>query len=257
MSLTLALRATEREARVWAKVWRSGVFTTFVAPVLMLLALGVGMGQLVESDPAELGGLDYLAFVTPGLMVATAMQTAAGNSLWPVMSGHRWLGTYYSQSASPMGSSDIYAGQVVWTGAKALLQSVVFLLVGMALGGVLSPWGVLAIPAAALTAVAIGAPLAAFAATQDSDAAFDVLLRVVIVPMYLFSGTLFAIDQLPAGLQVVAKVLPVWHGVELARAATTGSADFGSVLVHVGVLLAYLGAGCAWGVRAFAGRLTP
>ncbi len=256
MPLTLMLRATEREARVWAKLWKAGVFSSFVAPVLLLVAMGIGLGGLVDADRRELEGLEFLAFVTPGLLVATAMQTAAGNSMWPVMAGHRWVGFHYAQVASPMGAGDVYGGLVLWIGARTILQSAVFLAAGAVLGGVASWWGLFAVPVAALTAVAFGAPLAAFAATQDSDAAFNVILRVVIVPLYLFSGTLFSVDQLPVTLRVITKLFPLWHGVELARDATTGSAEISAVVGHVVVLFAFISLGWWWGKRAFARRLT-
>ncbi len=256
MPLELMLRATEREARVWLKLWRSGVFSNFVAPVLMLVAMGVGLGGLIDSDRRELEGLEYLAFVTPGLLIGTAMQGGAGHSLWPVMAGHRWIGFYYAQVASPMGPKDVYGGVLLWGSVRALLQSSIFLAAGAALGGVASWWGVLAIPVAALTTLAFAAPLAAFAATQDSDASFDVIMRVLVMPLFLFSGTLFPIDQLPLPIQVAAKLFPLLHGIELARSDTTGSADVAAVAVHVVVMFAYISLGWRWGVAAFARRLT-
>ena len=256
MSLALTLRAAEREAYLWSRLWRTGIFTSFIAPVLVLAALGVGLGGLVDAGSRGLDGLDYLVFVTPGLLVASAVQIAAGNSMWPVMAGHRWLGFHYAQVASPLSAADVYGGQVVWTTARALMQATVFVAAGAAFGGVESWWAVAAVPVAALTALSFGAVLAAFAATQDSDAAFDVVLRVVIVPLYLFSGTVFPIEQIPQGMRLLVQLFPMWHGVELARGATTGSIGAGAAVGHVAILLAYTAAGWWWGVRAFARRLT-
>ena len=220
--------------------------------------MGVGLGALVDdSGSRDLGGLDYLAFITPGVLVAAAAQGATGNSLWPVTAGHRWLGFHYAQVATEMSAGDVYGGTVAWTAIRSFLQATVVLGAGALLGGVTSGWGVLAVPVAALTAAAFAAPFTAFAATQDSDLSFDPILRVVIGPLYLFSGTLFPIEQLPAAIQAVAKVFPLWHGVELARAATTGSAEGTAVAAHLGVLGAYVVAGWWWGLRSFARRLTP
>ena len=66
-----------------------------------------------------------------------------------------------------------------------------------------SPWAILAVPAAVLTGLAFAAPITAFAATQENDSAFASLMRFGILPMFLFSGTFFPIDQLPAGLEAV------------------------------------------------------
>lgn len=256
MAVPMSLRAAERELRVSATLWRSSVFGVLVAPVLTLAALGIGVGGLVEGDPSDLGGLDYLQFITPGLMVAGAVQIAAGGSLWPVMAGHRWLGFHYAEVASPMSAADVYAGHVIWVGARAGLQSAVFLAAGAVFGGVPSWWGLAAIPVSLAAAVAFAAPLSAYAAARDSDASFDVIVRVVIVPLYLFSGTVFPIDQLPRGLRAVVELFPMAHGVDLARAATTGSVDGVAPLVDLGVIAFYIAAGWWWGRRTFAARLT-
>jgi lipooligosaccharide transport system permease protein len=115
---------------------------------------------------------------------------------------------------------------------------------------------VLAIPAAALCAAAFSAPLTAYSVGLDSDVAFPVIMRVAVLPLFLFSGTFFPISQLPDWLRPFAALSPLWHGVELARDATTGSLHLGADIVHVSVLVACVGAGLAWGRRAFARRLT-
>ncbi len=97
---------------------------------------------------------------------------AAGESLWPVMGGVKWMGTYHAAVATPMESSDVYLGQLAWTGVRTSMSATVFLVVAALLGGVPSFWGVLAIPATVLGALAVAAPLSAWAITQDSDAAF-------------------------------------------------------------------------------------
>ena len=78
------------------------------------------------------------------------------------------------------------------------------------------------------------------------------ILRLVILPMYLFSGAFYPIDQLPLALEWVARVLPVWHGVELVRGLIidTGLSFVGGV-THLAVLVAYTALGMVAGARAF------
>ena len=77
-----------------------------------------------------------------------------------------------------------------------------------------------------------------------------------MLPLFLFSGTFFPISQLPGWLRPFAAVSPLWHGVELARGATTGTLHLGADVVHVAVLVACVGAGLLWGRRTFTRRLT-
>lgn len=247
----------EREWRIWRRLWRGSVFSGLVSPILFLGAIGMGLGGLVDERTADVGGVDYLTFVAPGLLAASAMLNAAGSALWPVVSGHKWMGHYRAATATPLRPADVYAGYMSWLGIHTALHAAPYLAVAALVGGVPSPWGLLAVPLAVICAMAFAAPLAAYAVSQDSDAHFAAIMRLVVLPLFLFSGTFFPLDELPSGLRPLAWVTPLWHGVELCRAMTTGSVELGSAALHLGVLLACIAAGAAWGVHTFTRRLAP
>ena len=257
MATPALLRVVEREARVYRHLWRGTVFTNFLAPVLFLAAMGVGLGDLVEERTGTVEGVDYLAYVTPGLLAAGAMQSAAAESLWPVMAGMKWVRFYHGVVASPVTAAAVYGGHVLWVGLRTAISATAFLMVAGVLGGLEAPSAVLALPGAVLTALAFSACLTAYAATQQTDIKFVVIVRLGIMPMFLFSGTFFPIDQLPALLRPLAVMSPLWHGVELCRAATTGTLDAASSAAHLVVLVAVIAAGWVWGTtRTFPRRLT-
>lgn len=254
-----AFRYVEREAHIYRRLWRGSVFSHFVQPALYLVAMGIGLGGLVEAAGNQVNGLTYLQFVAPGLMAATAAQSATGESMWPVMGGTKWMRSYHAMVASPMRASDVYFGHLSSLVLKFAFSAAVFLLVATALGAVLSFFAVLAVPAAVAGAIAIAAPLTAFSATQETDHKFPLVMRFIALPMFLFSATFFPLSQLPGWLQPVAWVAPLWHSVELCRDATTGSFGDGgpaAAVLHLAVLGLYIGAGCAWGRRTFTRRLT-
>jgi lipooligosaccharide transport system permease protein len=118
-----------------------------------------------------------------------------------------------------------------------------------------SPWGVFAIPASALCGAAVAAPIAAFSATQETDVTFSLIMRLGIIPLFLFSGAFFPISQLPEWAQKLAVLSPLWHGVELCRAATTGHAHAAAVVGHVAALFAFIAVGAFFGRRTFTRRL--
>ena len=249
-------RVVEREAHVYRRLWRGLAFTTFVQPALYLAAMGVGLGSLVNAHTGHVGGLDYLDFVAPGLLVASAMQIACAESMWPVLAGVKWMRFYNGVVATPITPGQLDIGYVVWIAVRSMLGSTAFLIVAAALGAIPSAWGILAVPAAALCAAAFCAPLAAFSITQDSDLSFPMIMRLGVLPLFLFSGTFFPVSQLPKGLQFVAWFSPLWHGVELARAATTGHFELGPDLAHIVFLSVCVALGIAFGVRNYTRRLS-
>lgn len=256
MSTPPVLRVVERELLVFTRLWRGFVFSTFLAPVLFLAAMGLGLGGLVDSHTGKVAGLTYLDFVAPGLLVASAIQIAANEAMWPVLGAVKWVKNFHATVATTITSGELMVGYILWTALRAVVSSAAFLLVAALLGAVPSAWGFLAIPAAALCSAAFSAPLAAYSVGLDSDLSFPVIMRVGVLPLFLFSGTFFPISQLPAWLRPFAAISPLWHGVDLARGATTGTLHLGADIVHIAVLLVCLGAGLLWGRKRFAQRLT-
>ncbi|MFP5322077.1 MAG: ABC transporter permease [Acidimicrobiia bacterium] len=249
----LVVRALERELIIYARTWRGYAFSSFVQPLLFLGAMGIGLGGLVEQG-AE--GLEYVVFVTPGLLAASALMTAGAESLWPVMGGVKWMGQYNSMVTTAMTPGDVYGGLVLAAAVRALVASVAFLAVAVPLGGTASWWAPLAVVPAVLLASTTTAVLAAFSVTRQSDTSFALVMRLGVIPLFLFSGTFFPVEQLPDALRPVVWLSPLWHAVEPARDLTTGTVDVTTPL-HLVVLLAVTAVALPFGVRNFARRLTP
>ena len=256
MSLPLALRVVESSARAYRRVWKGTVVTAFVNPILFLVAMGQGLGSLVETGAAV--GLppttSYLDFLAPGLLAAAAMQTASTEATWPVMAGIKWRKTYHAALATPVRVPDLVTGNLVWITIRTLMACAVFALVMAVLGGVPAIRAAAAVPAAVLTGIAFGAPLAAYTAVAKDETRLSTIFRFAIIPMFSFSGTFFPVEQLPSWLQPVALVTPLWHGVELCRAAALGIAPDLSVSIHVAYLSVWAAAG--WTVATYTFRKT-
>lgn len=249
------LRVAEREARLGLRFWPSLLLSGVLVPLLFLGAMGVGLGGLVDENQGTVDGVGYLVFVAPGILAATALQAGSSNALWPVMGRIKWAGTFHAAAATPLSPGQVYGGYIAWNGARIMLNAVIFVAVAALLGAVPSAWGVLAAPAAALGGLAVIAPLTAYSAAQDSDLSFPIIMRVAIMPMFLFSGTFFPIEQLPGWLEPLARISPLWHAVELCRGATTGSLSGAGAAGHTAFLLAVTVIGCWWGARTFRSKL--
>jgi len=254
-ALAPSLRVYEFWLLQYRRVWRATVIGSVVNPVLYLGALGVGLGTLVNRAGGQPLGVSYIDFVAPGMLAATAMQIASNESSWPVMGSFRWTRQYFAMLAAPLGVRDIFVGHQLWMVTRVASTSAVYLVVIAAFGAVNSPLGVLALPAAVLVGMAFTTPTAAYAATQDSEAAFVPYNRFVILPMFLFSGTFFPISRLPLPLEWLAYATPLWHGVDLCRELTLGNLHALRALGHVAYLLAFAVGGLVWGERTYARRL--
>lgn len=253
----LVLRAFAYWLAQYRRTWRGSAISTVLEPVGFLAAMGLGLGLLIDrgSGAGTLGGVGYLEFIAPGLLAATAMQMTSFESTYPVMGAIKWHRTYHGMLATPLRPVDTLAGHLLFVAFRLTITSTAFALVMVLFGAVPSWWGVLAVPAAVLTGLAFAPAIFAFSATVEDPPAFAMLFRFGIMPMFLFSGTFFPVTQLPDWLEPVAYVIPLWHGVDLARDLTLGRPDLGSALVHVAYLSLWVAIGFLVAARRFEKRL--
>jgi lipooligosaccharide transport system permease protein len=122
--------------------WRATAVSTVLQPLLFLLAFGVGFGTLVQGTgrAAEAtGGAEYLVWLAPGLLAMSAVQTAAFDSTYPVLSGFKWQRVYFAMTAGPISPAQVAVGHLVWLAAKTTGAGAVYLVVIGLLGGVVGP----------------------------------------------------------------------------------------------------------------------
>ena len=248
--------ALEFWLRAYRRSWRGSLFSSFVAPLLYLGSLGYGLGSLVDSGGEGVGaGVAYAVYVAPGILTANAMQTAVGESTYPVLGAVKWQRQYLAMLATPLTVVDVLSGHVAYLVFRVVLATVAFVLVGALIGAFTSAWVVVAALVAVLCGVVHALPVMAFAVGAETDGGFTMIFRFGVVPMFLFAGTFFPVDQLPALLQPVAWVTPLWHATELSRGLTLGTAAWGSGLGHLAYLLAWLAVGAWLAVRSYTRRL--
>lgn len=257
MPANTTLRVVEHHLTVYKSTWRGSLVSSFLAPVLYLAAMGIGLGSLVgtHARTTQLGGLSYLSFVGPGLLAASAMQIASSESTFPVMAGIKWLRTWHGMLATPIRVRDLVTGEFIWIVFRVALAAVAYLIVLTLFGIPAGPIAILAIPSAVLCGMAFSTPIAAFAATQETDQGFVLIFRLGVMPLFLFSGTFFPISQLPGALQPIARITPLWHGVELTRMFVLDRVDWVAAAVHIAYLLVWVAVGWSIARRTFERRL--
>ena len=238
------------------RVLRGTVFTSFVAPVLFLVGMGVGLGTFIDRNTAGVGGASsYLGFIAPGLLALHCMQVAAVESSYPVMAGLKWTKFYHGMAATPLRVVDIVLGALGFILVRLFLVASVFSVVLVAFGAVSSWTWIFAVLAAVLVGAAHAAPTMAVAGWADNESWLPMYFRLLVLPMGLFSGAFFPLSQLPYALEVVAWFTPLWHGVELVRGLSLSSLSLPAAGLHVGYLSVWAVLGTALAVRTFGNRL--
>lgn len=239
----------------YKRSWRGTVISGLIGPVFFLLAMGFGLGALVDRSPGGVDGMGYLTFVAPGILAAQAMQTAVSESTFPVMGGHKWFRIYFAMTATPLESRDVLLGHLAFVAMRVTMTSVAFALVAVVFGAMSVVWVVAGVIAAVLTGLAFVTPVFTYSIRQDSESGFNVLFRFIVMPMFLFAGVFFPIDRLPTVLEWVAMATPLWHGVDLTRGLVLETISAPVALGHVGYLLAWIVGGFVAASFAFRKRL--
>ena len=253
-----ALRVTSWHLAIFRRLWKMNVLSSLVQPLLYLLGLGVGVGSLVDRNTgsgAVLGTSSYVAFVVPGLLVTTAMGLGAGESMWPVMGGLKWQRGYHGIAATPLDARDIVLGHATWIAIRCAIAASAVAIV-LTLFHDTRSWGLApSVLVAMLVGVSFAMPIMALSIGAERDGMFPAIQRFVVIPLFLFGGAFYPLSQLPVGVQWVAKIAPLWHGVVVARGFTTGQVDWPGVAGHLGYVALWVVAGTAIATRRMRGKL--
>jgi Nod factor-specific ABC transporter NodJ protein len=228
----------------YRRTWRGTVVLSVLNPLLFFIGIGVGLGRLIDHNPAApLHHVSYLAFLAPGLLAAMAMQTGTIESVMSVYQSLRTRGNYRVAALTTLSPADILNGHLLFVLFRIASSSAAFLVVLLCAQLAASPLVVLALPAAVLTGLAFAIPFMALGVSVTNEETVRGVYRFLIMPLYLFSGTYVAVSQLPAVIRPVAYALPLWHGVQLCRGLSLGTLSPGAALLHTGYLCAVCAAG--------------
>ncbi len=242
----------ERNIYVYRRGWMV-IFSGFFEPLFYLVAIGLGIGGMIGDLTAPNGTtITYAQFVAPALLASASMNGAIAESTFNVFFKLNYQKTYDAVLATPLGPGDVALGEIGWSVIRATLYAIGFMAVILVLGLVESPWAIFAVPAATLLAFAFGAAGMAATTFMRSWQDFD-LIQLVVLPLFLFSGTFFPITSYPPLLQLFVQVTPLYQGVDLIRSLILGAIGPG-IVVHV-VYLTVMGLLGLWVVSKRLDRL--
>jgi len=230
-----SLRLVERNLFVYKHGWII-LLSGFFEPLFYLLSIGFGLGALIGTIPGPGGQpIPYQLFVAPALLASSAMNGAIMESTFNFFFKLNYNKTFTSILSTPLSPGDVAVGELIWALIRGGLYAVGFMVVMVVLGLVVSPWVVLAVPAALLVGFAFGAVGMAATSFMKTWQDFD-LIQLVILPLFLFSATFYPIETYPEALRVLVQLTPLYQGVDLIRSLTVGAIS-PILLFHVAYLL--------------------
>ncbi|MHB8399063.1 MAG: ABC transporter permease [Candidatus Limnocylindrales bacterium] len=211
----------ERNAYVYRRTWLV-IVSGFFEPLFYLLGIGFGLGALVGNVSGPNGApITYAQFVAPALLAASSMNGAIYDSTINVFFKLKFQKTYDAILSTPLGVGDVALGEIGWAMIRGTLYAIGFMVVMVILGLASSPLAILAIPAAMVVGfgfAGVGMAATSFMRTwQDFD-----LVQLVVLPLFLFSGTFYPLSAYPPALATIVELTPLYRGTDLIRSFTTG-----------------------------------
>ena len=228
-----ALRVLDRHLLVLRRTWQSNLMFNVVEPLLYLSAMGFGLGAFVQ----QIDGLSYIQFIAPGMVALSAMYSATFECTYGTYIRLNLQKTFHAMLAAPVTVRDVVLGEIMYGTLKSVMFGTVVLGVVAALGQVQSAQA-LAIPLLLIPSGVVFAAAAMWYTSVISDIDYlGYYITLVILPFFLFGGLYFPVSSLPAWVQTVNWLNPLYHTVEVSRALALGQASL-ALWPHVAVLVA-------------------
>src|SRR5437773_8299111 len=202
-----ALRVWRRNLESWKRYAPSFFVAALGEPIFYLLAIGYGLGRYVT----RIDGLPYAAFLAPGMVAFTAMNSATFETTFGSFTRMTEQNTYAAILATPCSVADIVAGDILWAASKSTL-SVCFVLLLTALFGLLaSPLALALVPVGFLVGLMFGGLGMMVTARAPSYDFFNNYFTLGLSVMFLFSAGFFPLQSLPPRARPPASLLPHRH----------------------------------------------
>lgn len=239
-----------RDMVVWQKYLAASLVANFGEPLLYLFAMGFGLGRFVQS----FNGMSYIEFIAPAIVVVSVMNGASFETTFSSYTRMEVQKTFNGIAMTPVSMAEVVGGEILWAATKAVLTSSAIFLVLLLFRLIHSPW-VLLMPVVmvceGLLFASLGMLMTSFARSYDY---FSYYFTLFISPMFLFSGTFFPIENLPAWARTLAYFLPLTYPVRISRHLFSGQFSSLDVVYLLGMLLAAAGLGLI-AVRRLVARL--
>jgi len=230
------------------RYFRSGsrIIGTLGQPILLLLALGYGIGAIYK----KAGEGDYLQFLVPGIITQTVLLSGI---FWGVIIlMDKRFGFLSELLVTPVSRVKILLGSALGGATISVMQGILVFIIGLALGFRPYDW-LLVIPALGILIVmclALACLGAGIASSVDDFQGFQGINNLLIMPMFFLSSALYPLNNVPDVLRIISTLNPVSYMVDALRFLLANQSHFGFG-VDLIVIAASLLASVAFAVNRF------
>ncbi|HUV71403.1 MAG TPA: ABC transporter permease [Clostridia bacterium] len=233
----LWLRQLKRYSRQWTRIVGSIGQSLF-----FLLSLGFGLGPIFF----EAGRGDFVQFLVPGVIAMTILFLAVFSGMDVIWD--KQFGFLKETLVAPVSRKSIMLGRTLGGATVAVAQGLLVLGLSYFFGFVVFELAL--IPAAVLfmflTALLFTSLGTAVASVLEDMQGFQIIINLIVIPIFFLSGAIFPLEGIPRPLQIVAAVNPLSYGVDGLRGTLINESFFGlqtdlAVLILLSAFLLYLG----------------
>lgn len=223
---------------------------TLLQPIIWLLLFGQLFKRVVDIPGFSTGS--YIAFLTPGIVVMTALFSSGWAGMGFIIDMERGVLNRFLVTPAPRGS--LIAGNLLYQALTMVVQSLIILGIGL-LAGARFPGGVASLLAFGLCVILLTAAFASFsnalALLLRNQESVIAVANLLVLPLSFLSSVLMPENLLPGWMRRAAAVNPVNWAVTAGRESLHADVDWGLVLSRLG-WLAVLAVVCGWlSTRAF------
>lgn len=213
------IRVWQRNRDVFFRLWRSEIPVMVAEPIIILLAMGLGLGTYV----GLVNGQSYIEFVTPGIIAGYAMFSASFECTYGTFIRMEYQRTYDAIIVTPLNIEDVTAGEIFWGATRSLLTGSFILAIAAAFQLVHSPWALLILPVSFLAGIMFSAIAVLYSSLAPSIYSFNYYFSLFITPVFFFSGVFFPLSSFPEIVQKLSWIAPLTPVVQLNRALISGT----------------------------------
>jgi lipooligosaccharide transport system permease protein len=217
-----ALRVWQRNRDVYFVTWKTNLVPPLLEPILYLLAFGAGIGALVREVPYRGEMVGYTAFIAPGLLATQVMFQSFFENTYNTFVRMYYQRTFDAIVTTPLTLEDVMAGELLWGATKGTIGCTLMMVAISAFGLITYPQALVIIPFSFLAGLFFAGLALCFTALVPQIDVFNFPIFLLIMPMFLFSGTFFPLDVLPGWAQALAVALPLTHVTNVMREASLG-----------------------------------